>query len=389
MTNSVRAELNAVLSDSRTRLLLKPRLILANHKEGSLNVTRDEPILNTFYSDTANQASAYRTSSQSTVSSGLIIHLTPAISNRGLVEIDLEFENTVPIIVADIGNGTRGVGTSGERAKTTLIIADGQTRAIGGLISRDLTNGSAGLPFFSQIPYLGFLFGSKTSNSTLRNLMFFVTPTILAPEPTSDLIVEPVNAPARASMLEEEGAVVPPEKINEIPEELRPYLEQIRPQAIPYLRENRTTTPTVTLHPTTATLNLTPLTSATLNLERPTTATLNLTPPTSGTLTLSQQKQAGQALLSNTPYLPQQGEGTADIVKVGGAEVSKRGRLGPSGTFGGASSAAATKPRPAARPAASRTSTSTGKGGTKPSPSSRRPQQRGSLAPTLSNETRF
>jgi type II secretory pathway component GspD/PulD (secretin) len=305
MTNSVRASLNAALTDSRTRLLLKPRLILANHEEGEINVERREPILNTFFSDNVNQGS-FRTSGQTFVNTGLSMRLTPRISNRGLVELEVFFKNSVPIIVPDIGGGQRGVGESSEEANTILIIPTGQTRVIGGLISRDFTDGVSGVPFFSQIPYLGFLFGNKTKKDTLRNLMFFVTPTIVGELPQNDIIVEAVNAPARASLMEEQGAVLPPEEINDIPEELKPYLEQIRPEALLYEGDDTMTTGSETLE-------------------------TSVVPG----MTMEDLEAAAKALLSTAPVPAMPADGD-DVLKTGGAGGETRpGLAGPSGTFGG------------------------------------------------------
>ncbi|MCL5271688.1 MAG: hypothetical protein M1457_14295, partial [bacterium] len=181
LTNQVRAQLTAALTDSRTHLLLRPRLLISNKELGTFNVTHDEPVLNTFYTGIENAATTTGfnntySSTQNFVSSGLRVEITPQISNRGLVELHIYFENSSPIIVPDIGNGVRGVGKSTSSAETILVIPSGETRVIGGLISNDESNGDTGIPYLSQIPYLGYLFGTKSKSDNKRNLMFFVTP---------------------------------------------------------------------------------------------------------------------------------------------------------------------------------------------------------------------
>src|SRR5690606_10198902 len=98
LTHRGRAQPNAALTDSRPRVLLRPRLIIANHELGSFDVTRNDPVATTFFSG-GNVNNEYRTRSQTTVQTGLIVEITPHISNRGLVELELGFENSRPIFV--------------------------------------------------------------------------------------------------------------------------------------------------------------------------------------------------------------------------------------------------------------------------------------------------
>ncbi len=301
LTDHVRAQLNAALTDSRSKILLRPRLIIANHELGTFEVTRNEPVLQTFFSNNIN--SDFRTRSQTTIPSGLIVDITPHISNRGLVELEINFENSTPIIVEDLGDGTRGVGTAEESTETILIIPDGETRVIGGLISRDRNEGSSGIPVLSQIPYLGALFGNKTKRDTLRNLMFFITPHIIEERPKNDLIVEPVNELARQAMAESMvQAVAPPEDLNEVPPEIQEYLRQIRPTAIP-LEDAPTTMPIETQ----------PI--AIPDFE------------TGG-------EELGAALLRDEPYVDPDAVETGLVVGGAGPQAPPAAR-GPAGSFGG------------------------------------------------------
>ncbi len=56
---------------------------------------------------------------------------------------------------------------------------DAQTIVISGLISDDLTLDRQGLPFFSRLPLLGYLFGSTTKTVQKTNLLVFITPRIV------------------------------------------------------------------------------------------------------------------------------------------------------------------------------------------------------------------
>jgi hypothetical protein len=188
-----------------------------------------------------------------------------------------------------------------------MVVPSGQMRVVGGLITHDLSSESDGIPFFSQIPYLGAFFGKKSKTDKLSNLMFFITPTILETEPLNDVIVEPVNAEAKLAMLHAEKQMAKsPMEPNAIPAALKPYLEQIRPRSIAY--------------PDTAG-------------DMATSATMSEAALTSVTLASEAALKAGRSILKIEPpavLLTEHG----DVVKVGGANADKPGKVGPTVAFG-------------------------------------------------------
>lgn len=323
MGEHIRTQLSAALSASDTRILLRPRLLIASGEEGNVNIGENQPVLNTYYnnnySSNVNNSYTGQSSSQQLISTGLDVTIRPIITNRGLIEMYIRFENSTPIIVADIGNGVRGVGSNEQSADTYMLMPDGETRVIGGLISQNKSKTNAGLPYLSKVPYMGWLFGNITNDATMRNLMFFITATIINEKPTNEDFVEPVNAAARAAFAEAaqiEKAAAPAE-IHKIPAELIPYLQSIRPQAVPFKGTEATTATTVSPAPVAN-------------------ETARAVPPS-----------AAASLLSSEPYqAPVIGETT---MRVGGAVPSTTGGSLASKPFGTAkptpkTTAAATKP---------------------------------------------
>jgi len=63
---------------------------------------------------------------------------------------------------------------------------DGDTVAIGGLISENTSSGSAGIPGLNRLPYVGGLFGSKTYSHDRTELIIFMTPHVIYD--TNDLL---------------------------------------------------------------------------------------------------------------------------------------------------------------------------------------------------------
>src|SRR5262249_30862878 len=64
---------------------------------------------------------------------------------------------------------------------TSAIVWDGQTVMLGGLIAEDVSKQKDKVPFLGDIPVLGRLFRSESSQTTKKNLVIFVTPTIIDP----------------------------------------------------------------------------------------------------------------------------------------------------------------------------------------------------------------
>ncbi|MCE5231085.1 hypothetical protein LLG95_16025 [bacterium] len=311
-----RVELTAALNNSDTRILLRPRLLIASGETGNVSIGEEQPVLNTFYNNyNTNVTNNYQSSSQSMVNTGLQIDIQPTITNRGLIEMYIAFDNSTPIIVADIGNGTRGVGRNSQRAETYMLMPSGETRVIGGLISHNKSETSAGVPYLSKIPYFGWLFGNRTDDNSMRNLMFFITATVVQEKATNEDLAEPVNEAARVAMAEVTEKPAAPAELHKIPAELIPYLKSIRPEAVPYSGAA----------PTTAT---TP--SVLYESGAPTAQ-----PP-------SVTSSVGQGLLTAEPYKsPRAGE----TLRVGGAvPTTSASSVGPTGTFGASKAGAGTRP---------------------------------------------
>ena len=64
---------------------------------------------------------------------------------------------------------------------TSAIVSDGQTVVLGGLISEDVVHIKDKIPVLGDLPFVGRLFRSESSAASKRNLMIFVTPTIIDP----------------------------------------------------------------------------------------------------------------------------------------------------------------------------------------------------------------
>lgn len=182
-------EWQATFTDSRTRVLLQPRLLVKNQEKSNLFVGREEPYLTTYFNDSDNNNGTSRSTSQQTVTDGLTFEITPSISNSYLVEMEISIDNDNAEVVTR--NSTEGavdlIARDRQNIETVLTIPSGQTRVIGGLLSNSSSESAGGLPWISRIPYIGALFGNQARGESREMLQLFITPTVVEdviPRPT-------------------------------------------------------------------------------------------------------------------------------------------------------------------------------------------------------------
>lgn len=168
-------ELEAAYNDSRTRVLLQPRLLVRNQETSQIFVGSDVPFLTTFR-DTDSNGDGFTTTTQSTVQDGLDFQATPSISNSLLIELELQIDNDNAFRVE---GSNELVGKDRQNIETTLQIPSGRTRMIGGLIEHNDSRASQGIPFLSSIPILGALLGFQQTGEDTRNLVIFITPSVV------------------------------------------------------------------------------------------------------------------------------------------------------------------------------------------------------------------
>jgi pilus assembly protein CpaC len=113
---------------------------------------------------------------------GTRLGFLPIVLGNG--KIQLEVEPEVSTIDAAVGTSIAGTivpGRDVQRVHTTVIIEDGQTLAIGGLIQNQVVATTTKVPILGDLPYIGAAFSSKSYNETEQELVVLVTPHLVDP----------------------------------------------------------------------------------------------------------------------------------------------------------------------------------------------------------------
>jgi type IV pilus assembly protein PilQ len=104
--------------------------------------------------------------------------VTPHITPEGSVIMKLDAKND--------SQGELGVdgkpAINKKKASTQVLVRDGDTAVIGGILQVSRNESNAGVPWFSRIPMIGWLFKKETNSARNRELLIFVTPRIIKNE---------------------------------------------------------------------------------------------------------------------------------------------------------------------------------------------------------------
>ncbi|MBN1476999.1 hypothetical protein JXA47_09610 [Candidatus Sumerlaeota bacterium] len=215
LSSHFRAMLTASLANSDSRLLLSPRIQVKDQETAVIDVGGEVPFVTTTFD---NSSSGNRTFTQQAVREGLLLEVTPFITNTGYVELQLRLENNdATVTERKVIDGTiEVVDRRTQQVETVLIIPDGATRVIAGLLSSADQESHSGVPYLSNLPYVGWLFG-KTNNEEVRdNLMIFLTPTIIVEAATDfewrpHFDERPVSSRFATPVPEDLAPVMPPD----------------------------------------------------------------------------------------------------------------------------------------------------------------------------------
>lgn len=173
---SIAAVAKAYSTDSDVHILSKPQIMTTDNEEASIVVANNVPYLTRLDTTTGTSTTLSNyTNNYEYKDVGVTLTITPQINQDRFVRLKLD--QTVSQILSQdvVGRPT----TLKREAKTTVVIKDGQTVVIGGLIDETKNNSNYKVPILGSIPIIGYLFRSKSEALDKKNLYIFITPHII------------------------------------------------------------------------------------------------------------------------------------------------------------------------------------------------------------------
>ncbi len=169
---NIGAVIRAYKTDSDVHILSTPQIMTTDNEEAEILVAKNIPYLTR--QETSEAGFDYSNYEYKDV--GVTLNITPQINQQRFVRLKITQE--VSQVIKE--ESALGLPTTLKRVtKTTVVVKDGNTLVIGGLIDETLSQGRSSVPCLGDIPVLGWLFRSGSSSGGKTNLFIFLTPHIV------------------------------------------------------------------------------------------------------------------------------------------------------------------------------------------------------------------
>jgi general secretion pathway protein D len=170
------ATLRALRVKGKTEILSRPSILARNNQQAVIVVGQQVPFITNTRFDAVN--GQINTVTYQDI--GIILRVTPFISSDGMVEMIVAPEiSSVSDRTVNISQGVNAAVIDKRSADTVVVTPNGQTVAIGGLISTQKTDQDRRVPVLGDIPVLGNLFKRKISTYAKTELLIFLTPWVV------------------------------------------------------------------------------------------------------------------------------------------------------------------------------------------------------------------
>ncbi|MDE3167077.1 MAG: hypothetical protein KGN36_14825, partial [Acidobacteriota bacterium] len=172
------AAVTAQENQSHTRVISAPSILATDSIPASLNVGDEVPVLTSqAVSGVQSGGSSQFTNTVSSRSSGVTLAITARINSSGIVTLMINQNVSSP--QAPAAGGIQSPSFQNRSFQTQLTVQDGDTVAIGGIITESDLRSTGGVPFLDRIPGLGAVFGSKSITKQRTELVVFLTPRVV------------------------------------------------------------------------------------------------------------------------------------------------------------------------------------------------------------------
>jgi type IV pilus assembly protein PilQ len=154
-----------------TKTISRPRITTLDNKEAKIEQGESIPFETTSAEGTKTQF----------IDANLSLTVTPHITPDGRVSMKIKVSSNS---IGSFRTASGAPSIDKKEASTEVLVKDGETTVIGGIVVSDKTNTDRGIPFLKDIPILGWLFKSKSVSDNQTELLIFITPMILKEEKT-------------------------------------------------------------------------------------------------------------------------------------------------------------------------------------------------------------
>lgn len=184
--------ISALQAVTKVNVLSSPQITVVDNQQARLQVGALVPYL-TASSQSTLTANAPVINSIAYQPTGVIMEVTPRVNSGGQVTLDVSQE------VSDVDNtpNTTGINspTFNERSITSrVVVQDGQTIGLAGLIRDTTSRGNQGIPWLKDIPILGVLAGTQNNTRQRTELLVLLTPHVIRDQSDARALTDDLKA---------------------------------------------------------------------------------------------------------------------------------------------------------------------------------------------------
>lgn len=183
--DNLKIGVTASKTDNDVNIVSAPHILTSDNEEAEIKIGQNIPIVSgstqapiTGGGTSGNQFAVAQQVQRQDV--GVTLRVTPQISEGDTLRMEI-FQELTEVAEAAAGVDVNQVGPtlSSRKVENTVVVHDGETVAIGGLISEVYSDNVSGVPWLADIPFLGWAFKTKSKDLRKINLIVFLTPHIV------------------------------------------------------------------------------------------------------------------------------------------------------------------------------------------------------------------
>ena len=179
LESDLKVTLSALAEVSEMEVLSRPSIMARSNQEATITIGSEVPFIRN--SQVTDDGRVLNTVEYEDI--GIILTVTPTITEDGMVELDVAPEiSTLTGESVQISEEVRAPTFAKRSAETRVVVPEGRTVVIGGLMENQDTLSNRKVPFLGDIPGIGALFRRKTEGKQKTELLIFLTPHIVRSE---------------------------------------------------------------------------------------------------------------------------------------------------------------------------------------------------------------
>ena len=181
--SNVAIAMQAFMSDNKTTMVQYPRVLTVNNREVAITSALNTPINGGVSSvSTTTGSAAQNIGTLSYLPVGTQINILPKSLSKDQIALTvaITISNILSEVSLNLGTGPNNYPVTSQRVyNASLQVNSGYTLAVGGLETTDDFRLENGIPVLQNLPGVGHLFRSKTRTRNKKNLIVFITPTLI------------------------------------------------------------------------------------------------------------------------------------------------------------------------------------------------------------------